>query len=232
MKAGSKANTRRSQQGETPINLALERHLCRNLTAAPDRRKEVAAREEVAAPNQQLASVLRLTDKFEAYLASRSETRNQFAKRAGISVWTLRRVFPKEVVPTRDIQGILNEQLLRKICDATEGSINWSDIAGRCSAPALTRKFEAYLKSRGETRAMFADRIGVTTSWLSRVFPLNPMKEPRCLGVDAALVFCIGTQGYLNLVDFHTAGMCPSVQDVIRLCGKAESGSAHATSVR
>ncbi len=145
----------------------------------------------------------------------------------GISVWTLRRVFPKGAVSTR---GFLSEQSLRKICDAAEGGIDWSDIASRCrasvpdvpeTAPALTRKLDAYLKSQGETRASFAERIGVTPSWISRVFPLNPMKEPRCLGVDAALPFCIGTNGYLSLVDFHTAGMCPSVQDVIRLCGKA-----------
>jgi AraC-like DNA-binding protein len=223
MKAGSKAVVRMSERSETSTNPAMERRLRRDLTNVSDGKTGVG---DSNAHEEYLASVAQVNEKFEAFLADRGETREQFAERAGISVWTLRRVFPKEAAFTRGARGILNDQLLRKIRDATEGSINWSDIADRLPlAPALTRKFEAFLAERCETRAMFADRIGVTTSWLSRVFPLNPMKKARCLSVDAALRFCIGTEGYLTLTDFHNAGICPTVQDVIRLCAKAESSA-------
>ncbi len=87
-------------------------------------------------------------------------------------------------------------------------------------APPLTRKFETYLRSQEETRTQFAERLCVTAPWLSHVFPLNPHAVPRRLGIDAALRFCKGTGGYLTLADFHEAGLCPAVEEVIRHCGR------------
>ena len=71
---------------------------------------------------------------------------------------------------------------------------------------------------------MFANRIGVSLSWLSRVFPLNPMREAKRLSINSALRFCIGVDGYQSLTDFRKAGICPDVpEDIARLCGKTNS---------
>ena len=43
----------------------------------------------------------------------------------------------------------------------------------------LTRKFEAYLKSKQLTRAQFAEQLEVSPSWISHVFPTDPNATPR-----------------------------------------------------
>ena len=44
---------------------------------------------------------------------------------------------------------------------------------------------------------------------------------PERLGIEAALRFCKGTEGYLTLTDFHEAGLCPAMEEVMRHSGNA-----------
>ena len=185
------------------------------------------------------ASAQRLTAKFQAFLKAQGETRRQFGKRAGVGVYTLTRLFPKRSDRKREY---FSRRTLQAICDATAGRLSWEDFAGLSrpyaprkkriekdvpqDAPPLTRKFETYLRSKEETRTQFAERLCVTAPWLSHVFPLNPHAVPRRLGIDAALRFCKGTGGYLTLADFHEAGLCPAVEEVIQHCGRPFSPEA------
>jgi hypothetical protein len=183
--------------------------------------------DELPAPLQML------TQKFEAYLKGRRENRRRFARRAGLAPYTLSRLFPKRSNRRREF---FSRRTLQAVCRATEGHIGWRDLTSLARpyiptkrhqtnyvAPEdmtpLTRKFEAYLESRKETRAQFAERLGVTGPWLSHVFPINPKATPRRLGIEAALRFCKGTEGHLTLADFHEAGLCPAMEDVIQHSG-------------
>ena len=194
-----------------------------------DRAAGVEAIGELPVPAQ------KLTQKFEAYLKRRGETRRQVADRAGVAAYTLSRLFPKRSNRRREF---FSRRTLQAICRATEGHISWHDLTSLARpyiptkrhqtnyvAPEdmtpLTRKFEAYLQSRGETRAQFAERLGVTSPWLSHVFPINPKATPRRLGIEAALRFCKGTEGHLTLTDFHEAGLCPAMEEVIQHSGIA-----------
>jgi hypothetical protein len=181
-----------------------------------------------------------LTQKFEAYLKHRGATRRQVANRAGVAAYTLSRLFPKRSNRRREFFA---RRTLQAICDATDGHIGWQDLASLARPyapskrvqiaylapehmPPLTRKFEAYLQGREETRTQFAERLGVTAPWLSHVFPINPKAMPRRLGIEAALRFCKGTEGYLTLTDFHEAGLCPAMEDVMRHSGTALGSSS------
>jgi hypothetical protein len=182
-----------------------------------------------------------LTRKFEAYIESRSESRRLFARRCRLNERTVTRVFPA----SDEKRKFFSRRTLQKISDATGGNIALQDLAFlykarrprgpkktprkvREDAPQLTQKFEAYLRITKETRAQFAKRLRVTPSWLSRVFPLDPNSKPRRISIDSALPFCRTTGGYLTLNDFHMAGLCPSMAEVIKHSAGtlAEAGSA------
>ena len=164
-----------------------------------------------------------LTQKFEAYLKGRRENRRRFARRAGLAPYTLSRLFPKRSNRRREF---FSRRTLQAICRATDGHISWRDLTSLARpyiptkrhqtnyvAPEdmtpLARKFEAYLESKKETRAQFAERLGVTGPWLSHVFPLNPKATPRRLGIEAALRFCKGTDGHLTLERLPRSGPMP-----------------------
>jgi hypothetical protein len=203
--------------------------------ALPGALTTIAGRPDDSAGGPAPASAQELTQKFEAYLKGRRENRRRFAQRAGVSAYTLSRLFPKRSNRKREF---FSRRTLQALCRATEGHITWRDFTSltRPFTPRkrhqnslvapdemtpLTRKFEAYLESQNETRVRFAERLGVTGPWLSHVFPINPKATPRRLGIEAALRFCRGTEGYLTLTDFHQAGLCPAMEEVIQHSGVA-----------
>ena len=238
MNARSKASGRQHRPAETGDLGLRPRALRRGLTDVSPRRASLTHTRGDGGGGPP-PSAQRLTVKFQAFLKAQGETRRQFGKRAGVGAYTLTRLFPKRSDRKREF---FSRRTLQAICDATAGRLSWEDLAGLCrpyaprkkrinkdvpqDAPPLTRKFETYLRSRDETRTQFAERLCVTAPWLSHVFPLNPNAVPRRLGIDAALRFCKGTGGYLTLADFHEAGLCPAVEEVIRHCGQPFSSEA------
>ena len=237
MNARSKASGRQHEPAETGVLGLGPRARRLGLTGVSPRRASLA--RSAGGGGGTPAPAQRLTAKFQAFLKAQGETRRQFGKRAGVGVYTLTRLFPKRSDRKREY---FSRRTLQAICDATAGRLSWEDFAGLCrpyaprtkrierdvpqDAPPLTRKFETYLRSQDETRTQFAERLCVTAPWLSHVFPLNPHAVPRRLGIDAALRFCKGTGGYLTLADFHEAGLCPAVEEVIQHCGRPFSPEA------
>ncbi len=225
--AKSDARDRTRKQHSAPHKAAAEGALQNVLTGDAPRTAAATSRAE-------------LTRMFEAYIESRSESR-LFARRCRLNERTVTRVFPA----SDEKRKFFSRRTLQKISDATGGLIALQDLAFlykaprprgpkktprkvREDAPALTQKFEAYLRITKETRAQFAKRLRVTPSWLSRVFPLDPNSKPRRISIDSALPFCRTTGGYLTLNDFHMAGLCPSMAEVIKHSAGtlAEAGSA------
>ncbi len=217
---------------------ALSKTSCRQLRRSETQGvtpRAAALRGSVESVDKLPVPLPTLTQKFEAYLKGRRENRRRFARRAGVAPYTLSRLFPKRSNRRREF---FSRRTLQAICRATEGHISWHDLTSLARpyiptkrhqtnyvAPEdmtpLTRKFEAYLESQKETRAQFAERLGVTGPWLSHVFPINPKATPRRLGIEAALRFCKGTGGHLTLTDFHEAGLCPAMEEVIQHSGIA-----------
>jgi transcriptional regulator with XRE-family HTH domain len=235
MNAKSKAHVRQKEATETRSFGAKARVLGEGLTSVSLERQRPVNPAPARASHGQTASEQMLTGKFQAYLKTRGETRRGFAKRAGLAPYTLSRLFPKRSNRRREF---FSRRTLQAVCRATEGHISWRDLTSlarpyiptkrhqtNCVAPEdmtpLTRKFEAYLESQKETRAQFAERLGVTSPWLSHVFPINPNATPRRLGIEAALRFCKGTEGHLTLADFHESGLCPAMEEVIQHSGVA-----------
>jgi hypothetical protein len=168
-----------------------------------------------------------LTQKFDAYLEARQETRGQFAKRAGVAASTLVRLFSTRSDRKRTF---FSRRTLQSICRATEGHISWQEVANMARPYAstdeltpLTRKFEAYLKSKQLTRALLAEQLNVSPSWMSHVFPTDPnVTHRRGLRVEMALRLCKITEGYLTLTDFREAGLCPVIEEIVSHFGETQ----------
>ena len=128
MKAGSKVCNPRYKQGKTSGNSASGRQLSRNPAKGSDQKEGARDGGRRSSHSEHLAKARRLTGQLKTYLGGRGETRAEFAERAGVSVETLRRAFPRGAAPIRSAP---NERLLRKIIDAAGGAIDWNDFASR-----------------------------------------------------------------------------------------------------
>ena len=126
MSAPSKASVRQKRQPETQAAGPRAAVLRGSLTGvAPEGGRQdgaacVEAIDELPVPAQTL------TQKFEAYLKGRGETRRQVANRAGVAAYTLSRLFPKRSNRKREF---FSRRTLQAICHATEGHISWQDLA-------------------------------------------------------------------------------------------------------